>query len=143
MRRPCAQHAASMIGPGFVGLVELVEPGIGVGLQDSGVAGQVLRGMLAAAIRRVEEHRRRRTGAAERPVVAHIGPSRPVTVLPLASTGTVVSSPWMRSAAKTWRRISSTSGISVAAQRRPNRPASRRRDRCLRAHSRSLWRLSG
>ena len=36
-------------------------------------------------------------------------------VLPLASTGTVVSSAWMRSAAKTWARIASTSGISVAA----------------------------
>ena len=36
-------------------------------------------------------------------------------VWPLASTGTVVSSAWMRSAAKTCARIASTSGISVAA----------------------------
>ena len=34
----------------------------------------MLLGMLAAAIGRVEEHRRRRIGAAKRPVVAHIGP---------------------------------------------------------------------
>src|SRR5262249_3184614 len=40
-------------------------------------------------------------------------------VLPLASTGTVVSSAWMRSAAKTWARITSTSGISVAAGPNP------------------------
>jgi hypothetical protein len=33
----------------------------------------------------------------------------------LASTGTVVSSAWMRSAAKTWRRIARTSGMVVAA----------------------------
>ena len=32
---------------------------------------------------------------------------RPVRVLPLARTGTVVSSAWMRSAAKTWFRIAS------------------------------------
>ena len=57
-----------------VGLVEPVEPGIGVRLHQSGVAGQMLLGMLAAAIARVEEHRRRRIGPGERPVVAHIGP---------------------------------------------------------------------
>ena len=33
--------------------------------------------------------------------------------LPFASTGTVVSSPWRRAAASTWRRMSSTSGESV------------------------------
>jgi hypothetical protein len=32
-----------------------------------------------------------------------------------ASTGTVVAAPWTRSATKTWRRINSTSGSSVAA----------------------------
>jgi hypothetical protein len=35
-------------------------------------------------------------------------------VLPLASTGTVVSSAWMRSAANTCARMASTSGMSVA-----------------------------
>ena len=47
-------------------------------------------------------------------------------VLPLASTGTVVSSAWMRSAAKTCARIASTSGISVAAAA-PD-PVGQRRD---------------
>ena len=37
-------------------------------------------------------------------------------VLPFASTGTVVSSPWMRSAVITCARIKVTSGASVAAQ---------------------------
>ena len=43
-----------------VGLVQSVEPGIGVRLHQAGVAGQMLFGMLAAAVARVEEHRRRR-----------------------------------------------------------------------------------
>ena len=117
LRRACAQHAASTIGPGLRrGLVEPVEAGIGVGLHQPGVAGQMLLGMLAAAIGRVEEDRRRRIGArrtagrrAHRSTAARCG------VLPLASTGTVVSSAWMRSAANTWARIASTSGIRVAA----------------------------
>ena len=75
LRLPCAQHAASMIGPGFaVGLVELGEAGVGVGLHQSGVARQVLLGMLAATITRIEEHRRRRIGPGKRAVIAHIGP---------------------------------------------------------------------
>src|SRR6185312_17027522 len=40
--------------------------------------------------------------------------------------GTVVSSAWMRSAAKTWLRIASTSGVRVAAEA-PN-PVRERRD---------------
>ena len=56
------------------GLVEPVEARIGVRLHQPGVAGQVPFGMLAAAVGRVEERRRRRIGAGERPVVAHIGP---------------------------------------------------------------------
>jgi hypothetical protein len=39
-----------------------------------------------------------------------------VIVFVLASTGTVVSSPWMRSAANTWPRISVTSGVSAVVQ---------------------------
>jgi len=42
-----------------VGLVQSVEPGIGVRLHQSGIAGQMLFGMLAAMIARIEEHRRR------------------------------------------------------------------------------------
>ncbi len=37
-------------------------------------------------------------------VIADIRPQRPVMVLPLAITGTVVSSPWMRAAADTRAR---------------------------------------
>ena len=57
-----------------VGLVEPVEASIGVRLHQSGITCQVLLGMLAATVARIEEHRRRRIRAAERPVVAHIGP---------------------------------------------------------------------
>ena len=75
LRRACAQQAASRIGPGSrLGLVEPVEPGIGVRLQDAGEPGQVALGMLALAIGRVEERHRRRIGPAERPVVPDIAP---------------------------------------------------------------------
>ena len=75
LRRPCAQQAASVIGPGLATrLVEVVEPGIGVGLQDAGIAGQVPARVLGGAVARVAEHRRRRRRAGEGPVVAHIGP---------------------------------------------------------------------
>ena len=55
-------------------LVELVEAGIGVGLHDAGLAGEMLLRMFAGAIARIIEEGRRRILAAERPVVAHIGP---------------------------------------------------------------------
>src|SRR5207302_7645662 len=83
-----------------------------VGLQDTGPAQEVPARMLAAAVTRVEKHGGRRIAALAKAGVH----SRPVTVLFLASTGTVVSSPWIRSAATTWRQISSTSGASVALQ---------------------------
>jgi hypothetical protein len=56
-----------------LGLVERAEAAIGVGLQDAGPAGEMALGMLAAAIAGVFEERRRRP-AAERPVVADVGP---------------------------------------------------------------------
>ena len=72
------QHAASRIGPGLRSAqIELVVAVIGVGLQDAGVAGQMRLRMLAAPIARVIEHRRRRPGAAERPVVADVDPEPP------------------------------------------------------------------
>ena len=55
-------------------VVELAEPGIGVGLQDAGIAGQMPGGMLAGPVARVEKYRRRRVGPSKRPVVAYIGP---------------------------------------------------------------------
>jgi hypothetical protein len=47
--------------------VDRVEAGVGVGLEDSAVSGQMLLGMNAGAIGRVEEHRRRRIGAPNGP----------------------------------------------------------------------------
>jgi hypothetical protein len=55
-------------------VVELAEPGIGVSLQDAGIAGQVPGGMLAGAIARIEEHFRWRVGPGKRPVVAYVSP---------------------------------------------------------------------
>src|SRR5713226_4492343 len=55
-------------------LVERAESGIGVGLKDSGISGETLLGMHAAAIGRVEVHCGRRVGAAKGAIVPHIGP---------------------------------------------------------------------
>ena len=81
--------------------------GAGVGLQDTGPARKMPARMLAAAAARIEKHGGRRIAAAKGPVISDIEPalakaavhSRPVTALFLASTGTVASSPWIRSAA--------------------------------------------
>jgi hypothetical protein len=50
-------------------LVELVEARIGIGLKDPAIAGKMLRGMDAGAIRRVEEQRSWRRPAAEGTIV--------------------------------------------------------------------------
>jgi hypothetical protein len=55
-------------------VVELGEPGIGVGLQNAGIASEVPGRVFAGAVARVEEHCRRRIGSGKRAVVAHIGP---------------------------------------------------------------------
>jgi hypothetical protein len=55
-------------------LVKPVEPGIGVGLQDTGEAVEVALGMLARAVLRVEEYRGRRIRPGEGAVVADVGP---------------------------------------------------------------------
>lgn len=81
--------------------------GASVGLQDTGPARKMPARMLAAAAARIEKHGGRRIAAAKGPVISDIEPalakaavhSRPVTALFLASTGTVASSPWIRSAA--------------------------------------------
>ena len=57
-----------------VGGVELAEAGIGVGLQDAGQPARCRSGCSPRAVARVEEQRRRRRAAGERPVVADIGP---------------------------------------------------------------------
>ena len=56
------------------GVIEIVEPGIGIGLQDAGIVGQVLARMLATTVARVVEQGRRWRRTAERPVIAHVGP---------------------------------------------------------------------
>ena len=120
------------------GMIEIVEPGIGVGLQDAGIAGQMAGRMFAAAIARVEEHRRRRRRrrrtAGRR---AHSVHNRPVMVLPLASTGTVVSSPWRRSAASTCALDQHHQGRSAAVQA-PTQSASVETLRSMPSHGEAL-----
>ena len=61
----------------------------------------------------------------------------------LASTGTVVSSPWMRSAASTWARINATRGASVAVQA-PIQSAKVETSSSMPSRANvSLWRFSG
>src|SRR6476659_7943051 len=90
-------------------VIEITKPGISIGLEDPGIAGEMAIGMFTAPVAGVREHRCGRVGAGERPVVPDIKPalakvgvhSRPITVLSLARIGTVVSSPCRRSAAST------------------------------------------
>lgn len=56
-----------------VDLVEAIESGIGIRLHQSVIAGQMLLGMRAAMIARIEQHRRRRIGAGKRPVAVNRG----------------------------------------------------------------------
>ena len=70
-------YSASCLGnrAGFARfVVEFVEPGIGIRLQDAGISGQMLLRMFAATVRRVVEYRRRRCRSAERSVVAYVRP---------------------------------------------------------------------
>ncbi len=57
-----------------IGLIEPIEPAIGVGLQNSAIVDEMAFGMRAAAIAREVIDRRRRVGAAEWPIVADTGP---------------------------------------------------------------------
>ena len=56
---------------------QLVEPGIAVGMDDAAEVLQVGPRVLALAVGRVEEQRRRRPRAGEGPLVADIGPQPP------------------------------------------------------------------
>jgi hypothetical protein len=66
-------------------VVKVVEPGVGVGLQDAGIPGQVLVRVLAPAVARVVEQggrRRRFSGRcwpnfAFRIMTSNSGPARP------------------------------------------------------------------
>ena len=62
----------------MVGFEQRVVAGIGIGLQDAGIADKMRLWMFTAAIARIVEQRRRRCGAAERAIVADIrqDPSR-------------------------------------------------------------------
>jgi hypothetical protein len=144
-------------------VVHAVEARVGVGLENPGPARQVRLGVLARAVARVAERRRlsrrlagadgvRRSAASPRAGGARPAKGRssrtyaqirPVAALPLASTGTVVSSPCSRPAASTCRSSSAPSGASVA-QAWPTWSA--RVDRLTSSPSRakrSAWRLSG
>ena len=57
-----------------LGVVKVVEPRVGVSLQNAGILSQVLVGVLAPAVGRVVEQRRGRGRSGERAVVAHVGP---------------------------------------------------------------------
>src|SRR4051812_9482202 len=56
------------------GLVQLVVAAISVGLEDAGITGQMSGRMVAPAITRIVEHRRRWVRAGKRPVIAYIRP---------------------------------------------------------------------
>jgi hypothetical protein len=55
-------------------VIEIAESGISVGLEDPGIAGEVTVRVLAAAVARIEEQRRRGVRAGERLVIPDIGP---------------------------------------------------------------------
>ena len=78
LRLPCAQHAASVIGPRLTAcFIEPVEAGIGIGLENARIALQMALRVIAGPIARIEEHCRRRIMTAERAVIAHIDPGAP------------------------------------------------------------------
>src|SRR6185437_14492212 len=56
------------------GVVQLVVAAIGVGLQDTGEALEMPRGMLLPSVARGVIERGRRRRSAERPIVANVGP---------------------------------------------------------------------
>jgi hypothetical protein len=54
--------------------VELIEAGIGIGLQHTSEGGQVRSRSLTFAIRAVAEEHRRRIDTPRRPIIAHVRP---------------------------------------------------------------------
>ena len=131
--RPAEGFGHGTAGP--CGRVEAGKAAVGIGLEDSGIAGQVPFGMLAAAVARiVEEHCR--LALAERSVVADIGPEPAGDRLALGEHrhGRVVA-------------VQPLGGEHMGAdqlverrqggrhRRRHGRPSSRGRDRRLPGHS--------
>src|SRR5437660_3830670 len=99
-----------------LGVVEVIEAGIGVGLQDSGPAREMPARMLAAAVARIEKHGGRRIVAAKGPVIPDIGPQPPGHGLVFGQYrhGRIVTVDPV--GGHDMRRISSTSGANVALQ---------------------------
>ena len=64
--------------------VELIEARVGIGLQRAAKLLQMLRGMLALAIRRVGKPHGGRGGVARRTIIANVGPQAPGLRLALA-----------------------------------------------------------
>ena len=60
-----------------IGQIELAIPIKGVGLEQPGISGQMRLRMLAFAVAGIVEHRRRRRGSAERPIITDIDPTSP------------------------------------------------------------------
>src|ERR1700755_3013096 len=60
-----------------IGLIQLVVPAVGVGLENPSVVGEVGLRMFGGPVARVVEHCRRRCGAAERAIVAQVNPTSP------------------------------------------------------------------
>ena len=60
--------------PDPAAFVEMMEPSVGIGLQDTGKMAQMLLRMFSLAIFRVGEPHGRRHITARRSIVAHIGP---------------------------------------------------------------------
>jgi hypothetical protein len=54
--------------------IEAQKAGIGIGLQDPGIAGEMTVGVLTGPVARIEEHCRPWSRPCERLVVAHVGP---------------------------------------------------------------------
>jgi hypothetical protein len=71
-RLACAQHPYLQDRTGIsLGQVERAIPVKGIGLEQPGISRQMALRVLAFAIVGVIEHRRRRTLAAKRPIIAH------------------------------------------------------------------------
>jgi len=56
------------------GIVEITKPGISIGLEGPGIAGEMPAGVLASAVAGIKEHRCWRVWAGERPVIPDISP---------------------------------------------------------------------
>jgi len=57
--------------------IEPIEPGIGIGLQNAGVIGQMAFGMDGFSISGIAKHRRGRVRVTKRRIITHIGPKTP------------------------------------------------------------------